>query len=86
MRVGIVRINSLTQKSYKTKENLCSSTNTARNDICHVDHDVTFSFKVMHEGHANGDSWNEFSDLKSLRNNTKIIAVGQIQAEITKVT
>ena len=40
----------------------------------------------MHEGHANGDSWKEFPDLKSLRNNAKIIAVGQIQVELTKVT
>ena len=39
--------------------------------ICHVDHNVTFSFKVKREGHASGDSWNEFSDLKSLQNNNK---------------
>ena len=65
------RMNSLTQKPYETNKNHCGSTNTGRNDICHVDHDVTFSFKVMREGHANGDSWNEFPDLKSLRNNKK---------------
>ena len=79
-------MNSLTKKTLQNKKNICGSTNTGRNDICHVDHDVTFSFKVKRKGHANGDSWNEFPDLKSLRNNTKIIAVGQIQAEITKVT
>ena len=50
------------------------------------DHDVTFSFKVKREGHANSDSWNEFPDLQFLRNNKKIIAVEQIQVEITKVT
>ena len=38
----------------------------------HVEHDGTFSFKVKHGGHANGDSWNEFPDLKSLRNNQTI--------------
>ena len=62
-------MNSLTQKPYKTKQNHCDSTNTGRNDICHVDHDVTFCFKVKRESYANGDSWNEFPDLKSLRNN-----------------
>ena len=81
--MAIVRMNSLTQKPYKTKK-LCGSTNTGRNGICHVYHDMTFSSKVKREGHANGDSWNEFPDLKSSRNNKKIIAVGQIQAEIKK--
>ena len=33
---------------------------------------MTFSFKVTREGHANGNSWNEFRDLKTLRNKTKI--------------
>ena len=49
-------------------------------------HDVTFRFKVTRKGHAIGNSRNEFRDLKTLRNNEKIIAVGRIQAEITKVT
>ena len=79
-------MNSLTQKPYGTKKNQCGSTNTDRNDIYQVDHDVTFTFKVKREGHANGDSWNELPHLKSLRKNKKIIAVGHIQAEITKVT
>ena len=74
----MVRMNSLTHKPYETK-NHCGSTNTGRNDICHVDHDVTFSLKFKGDGQANGDSWNEFPDLKSLRNNKKIIAVGQIK-------
>ena len=30
---------------------------------------MTFSFKVTREGHENSDSWNEFRDLKTLRNN-----------------
>ena len=34
-----------------------------------LDHDKAFSFKVKREGHANGDSWNEFPDLKPLHNN-----------------
>ena len=83
--MAIVRM-TLTPKTLRNKKNHCGSTNTGRNDICHVDHDVTFTFKVKREGHANGDSWNEFPDLKSLRNNKGIIAVGQMQAEITKVT
>ena len=45
---------------------------------------MTFSFKVTRDGHANCDSWNEFRDLKTSRNNIKIIAVGYIQAEIEK--
>ena len=57
-------------------------TNTSRNNKIHVDRDVTFSFKVTRNGHANGDS--EFWDLKSSRNNIKIIAVGYIKAEIKK--
>ena len=65
--MAIVRMNSLIQKPYETKTNHCGSTNTGRNDIRHLDHDVTFSFKVKHGGHANGDSWNEYPDLKSLR-------------------
>ena len=84
--MAIVKMNSLTQKPYETKQNRCGSTSTGRNDICHVDHDVTFSFKIKREGHANGDSWNEFPDLKSIQNKNKIIAVGQIQAEMKKVT
>ena len=51
-----------------------------------VDHDVNFSFKVTREGYANGDSWNEFHDLKSLRDNKKSIALGQMQADFTNVT
>ena len=78
-------MNFLIQKPYENKKHHCGSTNTGRNDICHVDHDATFSFKVKHGGHANGDSWIEFPDIKSLRNNKTIIAVGQIQAEITKI-
>ena len=46
---------------------------------------MTFSFKVTRDGHANCDSWNEFRDLKTSRNNIKIIAVRYIQAEIKKV-
>ena len=45
---------------------------------------MTFSFQVTRNGHPNGDSWNEFRDLKSSRNIIKIIAVGYIQAEIKK--
>ena len=48
--------------------------------LSHDDHDVTFNFKVKHEGHINNDRWNEFRDLKAIRNNNKIIAVGHIQA------
>ena len=72
-RVAIVRMNSLTQKPYWTNKNHCGSTNTGRNDICHVDHDVM----MWHSVSVNRDSWNEFPDLKSLRNNKKIIAVWQ---------
>ena len=74
--MAIVRMNSSTHKPYETKKNHRSKTNTSRNDISHVDHDVTFSFNVKHEGYANEDSWNELRDLKTLRNNKKIIAVG----------
>ena len=42
--------------------------NTSRNNKSHVDHDVTFSFKIRREGHAIGNSWNDFSDLKNLGN------------------
>ena len=34
--------------------------NTSRNNKSHVDHDVTFSFKVTRESHAIGNSWNDF--------------------------
>ena len=82
-QLAIVRMNSLNQKPYETKKNNhLGRTNTSRNNKSHVDRDVTFSFKVTRDGHANGDSWNEFRDLKTSRNNKKIIAVGQIQAEI----
>ena len=81
--MAIVRMNALIQKPYETKKIIAVAQIPGRNDICHVDHDVAFSFKVKHGGHANGDSWN---DLKSLRNNKTIFAVGQIQAEITKIT
>ena len=67
--MAIVRMNFLTQKPLRNKKNHRDSSNTDRNDICHVDHDVTFSFKVKREGHANGNSWKDFPDLKSLRNN-----------------
>ena len=33
---------------------------------------MTFSFKVTREDHANGNSWNEFRDLKTLRKQKKI--------------
>ena len=46
--------------------------------------DLGFEGHVTRDGHANGDSWNEFRDLKTSRNNIKIIAVGYIQAEIKK--
>ena len=84
-RLAIVRMNSLNQKPYETKKNNhLGKTNTSRNNKSHVDRDVTFSFKVTRDSHANGDSWNEFRDLKTSRNNIKIIAVEYIQAEIKK--
>ena len=46
----------------------------------HVDHDVTLSFKIIPKSTASGNSYNEFFDLKSLRSNKQIIAVGNIQA------
>ena len=45
---------------------------TSRDKKSHVDHDVTFSFKVTREGHVIGNSWNDFLDLKNLGNNKKI--------------
>ena len=33
--------------------------------LSHVDHDGTLRFKVTRNGHANGNSKNEFLDLKS---------------------
>ena len=75
-QLAIVRMNSLNQKPYETKKNNhLGRTNTSRNNKSHVDRYVTFSFKVKRDGHANGDSWNEFRDLKTSRNNI-IIAVG----------
>ena len=77
-QLAIVRMNALNQNPYGAKNNHLGRTNTSRNNKSHVyrDRDVTFSFKVMRDGHANGDSWNEFRDLKALRNKIKIIAVG----------
>ena len=34
----------------------------------HVDHDGTLRFKVTHDGHASGNSQNEFLDLKTWQN------------------
>ena len=75
-QLAIVRMNFLNQKPYETKKNHLGRTNTSRNNKSHVNRDVTFNFKVTRDGHANGDSWNEFRDLKTSRNNIKIIAVG----------
>ena len=85
-QVTIARMNSMSRKLYETQKYQISKTNTSRNNMSHIDHDATFSFKVKHDSHTNGDSWNEFRDLKTLRNNNKVIAVRQIEAEITKVT
>ena len=85
-QMAIVGMNFLTGKSYETKKIQRSRTNTSKNNKSHVDHDVTFSFKVTREGHAIDNSLNEFRDLITLRNKKKFNAVGQIQAEITKVT
>ena len=61
-----VRMNSLNQKPYETKNNNhLGRTNASRNNKNHVDRDVTLSFKVTRDDHANGDSWNEFRDLKT---------------------
>ena len=59
-------MNALNQKPYEEINNHLGRTNTSRNNKSHVyrDRDVTFSFKVTRDGHANGDSWNEFRDLK----------------------
>ena len=37
----------------------------------HVDHDETLHFKVTRDGHASGNSQNEFLDLKTWQNKTK---------------
>ena len=42
--------------------------NISRDEKVHVDHNVTFSFKVTREGHAIGNSWIDFFDLKNLGN------------------
>ena len=55
-QLAIVRINSLHQKPYEQKNNHLGWRNTSRNNKSHVDCDVTFSFKVTRDGHANGDS------------------------------
>ena len=34
--------------------------NTSEDEKSHVDHNVTSSFKVTREGHAIGNSWNDF--------------------------
>ena len=34
----------------------------------HVDHDLTFGFKVTRKIHAIGNSWNDFRDLNNIRN------------------
>ena len=60
-----------TKNLTKQKNNHLGRTNTSRNNKSHIDRNVTFSFKVTHDGHANGDSWNEFRDLKTSRNNIK---------------
>ena len=76
-QLAIVRMNSLNQKPYQTKKNNhLGRTNTSRNNKSHVNRDVTFNFKVTRDGHVNGNNWNEFRDLKTSRNNIKIIAVG----------
>ena len=61
-------------------------TNTSKDNKSHVDRDVTFRSMVTRKGHVIGNSWNDFLDLKNLGKNKTFIAVGQIQAEITKVT
>ena len=73
-------------KTLRNKKIQCGRTNTSRDNKSHVDHDVTSSFKVTRKVHVIGNSWNDFLDLKNLGNNKTFIAVGQIQAEMTKVT
>ena len=75
-QLAIVRMNALNQNPYEAKTII--SVGQIQAEITKVTYTVTvtFSFKVMRDGHANGDSWNEFRDLKALRNKIKIIAVG----------
>ena len=43
---------------------------------------MTYSFKVTRKGHVIGNSWNDFPDLKNIRNKKKFIALAQLQPEI----
>ena len=54
----------------RTKNHRCG-THTSQKNKRHVDHDVTFSFKVKCECQAKDDSWNEFRELKPYETTTK---------------